>query len=108
MATSTTNRITLRGRSGATYDFDVYPWGQQFNPVGGVYVVLREPADGIIYVGQTGDLSARFDVHHKAACFQLHGRRYIGVRVENSEQRRLVIEDDLITAYRPPCNEKGK
>ena len=108
MATSTTTRITLRGKSGTTYDFEVYPWGQQFNPVGGVYVILREPADGTIYVGQTGDLSARFDSHHKAACFQLHGRRYIGVLAESSEQRRLAMETDLIAAYHPPCNEQGK
>lgn len=108
MATTSTTSITLRGKSGTSYDFDVYPWGQQFNPVGAVYVVLQTPADGIIYVGQTGDLSERFEAHHKTACFQLHGRRYIGVHAESSEQWRFAIEADLIANYRPPCNEQGK
>ena len=27
--------ISVTGASGRTYSFDVYPWGSQFNPVGG-------------------------------------------------------------------------
>ena len=106
MATRTTNRITLRGKSGSTFDFEVYPWGQEFRPVGGVYVVLSSATDGIIYIGQTGDLSERFDAHHKADCFTLYGKTHLGVYQEGVEARRLAIESDLIVNYRPPCNEK--
>jgi len=108
MATTSSTRITLRGKSGMVYDFQVYPWGQEFRPVGGVYAVLQSESDGVIYVGQTGDLSERFDAHHKAGCFARYGKRFIGVRVEGTESRRLATEADLIANYRPPCNEQGK
>jgi len=104
MATTSITHITLRGKSGASYDFDVYPWGQEFRPVGGVYVVLKSASDGIIYIGQTADLSERFDAHHKAACFTRYGKTHIGVHPDESEQRRLAIESDLIAYYNPPCN----
>lgn len=105
MATST--KIVLRGKSGNKYDFDVYRWGTEFKPLGGVYAVLKERSDGrfdVIYIGQTGDLSERFDDHHKAGCFSRHNKTHIGVHLCSSEQRRLVIERDLIANYQPPCN----
>ena len=109
MTTSTSNSSTIimQGRSGATYEFTVYPWGTPFKPLGGVYSVLRARTDGrydVIYVGQTGDLSERFDDHHKAGCFSRERARRIGVHVESEEQRRLAIESDLIANYNPPCN----
>lgn len=106
MATSTTSTITLQGRSSAKYDFFLYPWGADFKAIGGVYSVLRQDPDGyaVIYVGQTGDLSERFDDHHKAKCFALHRRTHIVARVKESERQRLVIEADLIASYNPPCN----
>ena len=106
MATSTSSTITMQGRSGAKYQFWVYPWGESLKAVGGVYSVLRD--DGttytVLYVGQTGDLSERFENHHKAACFDRHRKTHIAARVEESERQRLVIEQDLIVNYNPPCN----
>lgn len=99
--------ITLKGRSGAMYQFSLYPWGTPFTTVGGVYAVLRRDPDGyaVIYVGQTGNLSERFDAHHRAACFDRHRKSHIAVLAEGSEQRRLTIEKDLINGYNPPCNQ---
>jgi hypothetical protein len=104
MATATV--ISLKGASARTYEFEVYPWGTAFNPVGAVYAVLQSRTDGLIYIGQTGDLSERFDNHHQAACFTQYGKTHIGVHVESSEQRRRVIESDLIGNYRTSCNEQ--
>lgn len=109
MATTSITRITLRGKSGASYDFEVYPWGQEFRPVGAVYAVLRERADGrydVLYIGQTGDLSDRFANHHRQGCFDRNGKTHVGVHQESSEQRRLSIEKDLIDGYDPPCNRQ--
>ena len=68
--------ITLKGQSGADYEFDVYTWGADFNNVGAVYYISNRYVDSDsgwthtdIYIGQTGDLSDRFDNHHKAQCF---------------------------------------
>ena len=100
--------ITLQGRSGATYEFQVYPWGTDFKPLGAVYAVLKLRTDrryDVIYIGETGDLSERFDSHHKAWCFDRNGKTHIGVHLESSQSRRRVIEQDLIANYTPPCND---
>lgn len=101
--------VTATGASGRKYEFDVYPWGQTFNAVGGVYLVLRkkpgpQPTYDVLYVGQTGDLSERFDAHHKQGCFDRNAKTHIGVKVERAEQTRLIIERDLIANYQPACN----
>ncbi len=96
-----------QGASGATYPFQVFVWGTQFQPCGAVYLVLRKLPNGnhaILYVGQTGDLSERFECHHKALCFLVQGCTHIGVLAEPWERRRLVIESDLIVKHQPFCN----
>ena len=79
---SKVDTITAKGASGTSYSFDVYPWSTNFNAVGAVYLVLKKGSDGkytILYVGQTGDLSERFDDHHKGTCFNRNGRTHIGI-----------------------------
>lgn len=102
--------LTLTGASGMKYTFQMYPWNTEFKALGGVYVITkRTPSTSggnhsLIYVGQTGDLSVRFDNHHKADCFNRHGTNCIGVLLEENEQRQLAIEADLLAAYDWPCN----
>ncbi|MHB8764583.1 MAG: GIY-YIG nuclease family protein [Deferrisomatales bacterium] len=101
--------VTATGACGRTYEFDVFPWGQAFNPVGGVYVVLKRRPGGrstydILYVGQTSDLSQRSDDHHKQWCFDRNAKTHIGVRVVSTEQERLAIERDLLGNYQTACN----
>lgn len=60
----------------------------------------------ILYIGQTGDLSERFDNHHQAACFTRNGKTHIAIRAESSEQKRLAIETDLIRNYQTSCNKQ--
>ncbi len=100
------------GISGNRYEFEVYPWGTQFNPIGAVYLISRrvsKPDGGAdhyrVYVGQTDDLSTRFDSHHKEDCFQRERANCICVHAEPNEQTRLSIETDLIAYRRPPCND---
>jgi predicted GIY-YIG superfamily endonuclease len=101
--------ISAKGASGTQYNFDVYRWGTSLRPIGGVYLVLKKQPNStytILYVGQTGDLSGRFDNHHRAACFTNHGRTHLAVRAEGSEQRRFAIETDLIRNYQTSCNKQ--
>lgn len=103
------DKVTVKGLSGTQYDFDVYPWGTEFKPTGGLYLVLKKQPDGryaILYIGQTGNLSERFDNHHQSACFTRNGKTHIAVRGEGSEQRRLAIETDLIRNYQTSCNKQ--
>ncbi len=107
MPTSTSTTVVLKGRSGAAYEFTVYPWRTECKPIGGVYAVLKLRTDDrydVLYIGETGNLSERFDSHHKAQCFDRNGKTHLGVCTESSQQRRLTIERDLIDNYKPPCN----
>lgn len=100
-------KITATGASGTQYVFWVYTWGTTFKAAGGVYLVLRKEQNGnytIIYVGQTGDLSERFDNHHKASCFTRNSKSHVAARMESAESTRLSIESDLIKKYNPSCN----
>jgi hypothetical protein len=102
-------KVKVTGASGCEYEFGVYRWGQAFKPLGGVYLVLKrrgllQASYDPLYIGQTGDLSERFDAHHKQGCFDQHARTHIGVKVEASEQTRLMIERDLLSKYQTPCN----
>lgn len=100
------NKVVVNGASGRTYELILYPWGQAFNPVGGVYLVLKRKISnyGILYVGQTGDLKQRFDCHHKQGCFDQNAKTHIGVRAVSSDKERLAIERDLLDHYKTTCN----
>jgi hypothetical protein len=104
--------VTFTGISGNKYKFNVYQWGTNFKvDYGAVYFVTKrtQSSDGgyshtRIYVGQTEDLSIRFDNHHKQDCFDRHNKNCICVYGEQDENNRLLIEQDLIETYGPPCN----
>ena len=103
------DKVTLKGQSGAQYEFEVYQWGTLLELTGGVYLVLRKLPAGnysILYIGQTVDLSERFDNHQQAACFTRNGRTHVAVRVENSKEKRLATETDLIRNYQTSCSKR--
>ena len=104
--------VTLKGKSGKAYVFEVYKFDSSFNAAAGVYAVTgrRQNTEGrythtAIYIGQTSDLGGRFDDHHKADCFADHEANSLCLHADENEQSRLVKEGDLIAAYNPPCND---
>ncbi len=103
--------ITLRGLSGNKYDFDVYKWGTGFHEFGAVYYISKRVVkfDGTvshtqIYIGQTSNMSDRFDDHHKAKCFKDNDVNAISVHQDDDKDSRLEKEADLIGAHDPVCN----
>ena len=104
--------VTFTGVSGAKYEFTVYPWGTSFNKdYGAVYFVTKRTQESggghshtRLYVGETEDLSTRFDNHHKQDCFDRHNKNCVCVYGEEDEDTRLEIEQDLIDNCQPPCN----
>lgn len=103
--------VTFTGQSGTDYSFNVYPIATNFKAIGAVYFITRRTVktDGTgshtrIYVGQTDDLSVRFDNHHKQDCFDENNANCICIYTEEDEDTRLDIEKDLIDNYNPPCN----
>ena len=108
--------VTLKGKSGKAYEFEVYGLDSNLNAVAGVYavtgrrVMITETAQDsyshtAIYFGQTSDLDDRFSDHHKADCFKDHGANSLCFHADGDDQSRLAKESDLIeAAYNPPCN----
>ncbi len=103
-----TKNITLTGASRRTYSFKAFPRGIKFKPSGAVYAILRQTPTGhysVIYIGQTSDLSKRFENHHKQACFDRNGKSHIALYPVSGESRRFDIETDLLRSYKPVCND---
>ncbi len=104
--------VTFTGASGSTYEFNSYAFGTIFKEnYGAVYFITNRDQndDGSysherIYVGETEDLSTRFDDHHKQDCFDQNNANCICIHGEQNEKIRLNIERDLIDNYNPPCN----
>ena len=104
--------MEVGGQSGSKYTFDFYPIDTSFNALGAVYIVTKrtlKPGGGgthaYIYVGETGDLSTRFSDHHKQDCFDTHEANCIGIHLDDSEDSRLVKEDDIRVSHMWPCND---
>lgn len=99
--------VTLTGQSGTPITFYKYPWGTPLAAVGGVYAALRFDQSGgsAVCIGQTGNLSERFDNHHHAYGFARQRVTHVAaLRVESEAQRRA-IEEDLVRNYRPALNQ---
>ncbi|MEI8341203.1 MAG: hypothetical protein WCH43_06660 [Verrucomicrobiota bacterium] len=103
--------LILTGASGKKYTLEAYPLSTTFKALGGIYAIskriLNQDKTGthtVLYVGQTGDLSARFNDHHKEDCWTRNSANCISILLEGTEARRLAIESDLVNAINPPCN----
>lgn len=104
--------ITFAGQSGRQYGFQMYTLGTPFKALGAVYVMLYryQKPDGWyatpIYFGETGDLSTRFNGHHRQACFDRNGVNCVGIHLDGDEQSRRTKETDLIRKWDPECNRQ--
>lgn len=103
--------ITLTGASGSKYTFNVYPYDTEFKELAAVYYISKRTgkSDGNgththIYVGQTEDLSTRFDDHHDESCFKRNGANCKSILAESSKKIRLEIEADLVANLTTTCN----
>ena len=101
--------MTLTGASRNTYDFQMLRAGIQLVPGPGCYAFTRKAVQDeypLVYIGETGDLSERFDNHHKARCIQRNGATLIGVHRTRSKAEAQRVEWDVLRYYtNVPCNE---
>jgi hypothetical protein len=100
--------LSLTGKSGKIYAFELYVLNTSFREVGGLYAFSKQATattHTIIYIGHTQDLSSRFTNHHKEECIDGQGATYISVCQMPNEIDRLVAEKDLLANYNCPCNE---
>jgi len=112
---------TLTGKSGATYSFLVVPFGTPLSAAGVVYALLRDQEQQfgtgrslfalpirssvgrrqwtVLYVGQTENLSQRFERYEMDDDLARINASHIAVIGEPSAEHRTVIERDLIRRY---------
>ena len=58
-----------------------------------------------IYMGQTEDLSIRFDNHHILECFNKYNKNCICVYAGQGTEKRLAIERNIIEHLETSCNK---
>jgi hypothetical protein len=104
-----TTSIDWKGISGQTYTYEIHPIDTSFKGLPGNYIFAKETKPNTwtpVYIGETSNLSERFDDHHKKPCVDRNGATHIHVHVNDAgEAARRAEEQDLIAAYRPPCND---
>ena len=101
---------TFTGRSGATYQFEVYALSAlgTFNDVQGVYVFASNSLLGgyrPLYIGETEHANQRLTTsHEKLPCVRRNGGTIICFMRTHTHGDRTMVEQDLIRAYNPVCN----
>jgi hypothetical protein len=101
--------IQWEGTSGTTYKYYIYDLNEAHDAVPANYVFAKETKPNTyapIYIGETGDISERFDNHHKIDCIRRHGATHIHTHKSSVDKKvRCVEEADLIAKWHPPCND---
>ncbi len=106
--------VSWTGISGNPYQFEVYAWGQEFNPVSGVYILCRLVGPGryeALYVGEAKSLHDRLNTglhDHDGAKRAIRERAtHIAVLRTYDDTYRLGVETDLRHGLDPICNRQG-
>lgn len=101
--------INWLGQSGEKYLYHIYDLGTQMDAVPANYIFARQTEAGRyvpIYIGQTADISERFDNHHKMPCIRKNGATHICThKSSTNEKERKAEEADLIAYWSPVCND---
>jgi hypothetical protein len=98
--------IDLRGASGATYRFRIWPDGASHLPIAGNYVVLKAEGEGftVLLVGVTNDLSqARADRARVAK----RGATHVFTRLNVTRAVRAAEHEDLVAGYKTTVVSEG-
>ncbi len=97
------------GQSGEEYPYRIYKFGTTFNKAPANYIFAKESSPETllaIYIGETEDISDRFDNHHKMPCIRQNEATYICVHTSSEDKKiRCKEEADLIANYNPDCND---
>jgi hypothetical protein len=110
MTVEASNIVYWRGLAGTQYKYFYYPLTQSLKAIAGNYIFAKI-VNGqwfAVYVGETQDLSTRFDAHHAWECIQKNGVTHIHAHGSSDDaQVRRDEETDLRQYLKPPCNLQG-
>jgi len=101
--------VEWEGASGKVYHYWVYSINEfSFKAEPGNYIFTRETKQDTytpLYIGQTADLSERFDAHPKMSCAKLFGATHVHAHKSSAKAaERSAEETDLIQKWHPICN----
>ncbi|PJG53945.1 hypothetical protein CVM73_18010 [Bradyrhizobium forestalis] len=105
---------TVRGASGAVYQFQIHPIGTEYLPRSGVYIFVKIGANGQwdpIYIGETSSFQRRLyndlRLHHQWPGIVAHRASHIlTLHVPGVLALRENIETDIRQITTTPCNEQ--
>jgi len=101
--------ILWDGKSGKEYKYWIFEIGHSLKQVPGNYCFAKETESHKwtpIYFGETGDLSERFDNHHKMPCIRQERATHIHAHESSAnKETRLAEEADLVGRWHPKCND---
>ena len=101
--------ILIKGKSDTGYKYLIYDLGDTHDAVPANYIFVKETSKDIvkpIYIGETEDISERFDYHHKMPCIKRNGATHLGTHKSSANKKvRCEEEADLVANYSPVCND---
>ena len=101
--------ITWTGDSGTKYKYWIYELGDTHDAVPANYIFTKVTNTGShkpIYIGETEDISERFDYHHKMECIDRNGATNLCTHKSSVDKKvRCAEEADLVANYGPVCND---
>ena len=101
--------ILWEGQSGEKYKYYIYRLDATHNAVPANYIFAKETRPSFwkpIYIGETEDISERFDYHHKIDCIRREGATPIYTHKSSEDKKvRCAEESDLVSKCKPPCND---
>lgn len=97
------------GLSGNEYQYEIFPFETEFQPLPGNYIYARQTEDGDwvpIYIAQTRDLHQRLEGHVRLDDAIANGATHLHAHYCSAGQAaRCTEERDLIKRWQPVCNE---
>ncbi len=102
--------MTIKGKSGTSYVFNVYNIPVTFTANGGVYfytkVIPNDTSHYYVYIGITENLNTRFNKHHKEDDIKKAGATHLSILWEENEEKRIAIEKDILGNVNTICNDQ--
>ena len=99
--------ISMSGKSGKDYTFNVYPGDMRFNDfIPGVYYISKQLGDesSAIYLGESDNVDVTLQNHDKQSCFDEQNYNRVSFYKNASREVRESIVADLSSTLDLACS----
>jgi predicted GIY-YIG superfamily endonuclease len=101
--------IIWTGKSGKEYKYWIHSLDDTHDAAPANYIFVNKTRPTyyrLVYIGETEDISQRFDSHHKMPCIRRIGITHLCTHKSDTDKKvRCAEEADLISNYNPICND---